>query len=323
MPCLTCRDLRVSFSIQKRTARAVRGVSFELDDRKTLGIVGESGCGKSVTALSVLRLLPTPPAKIESGSMDFEGRDLLAVPERQMCEVRGRRISMIFQDPMTSLNPVFTCGNQVAEALLLHKGMSRRDAANVCMELFSEVGISEPKRVYSSYPHHLSGGMRQRVMIAMALACAPRLLIADEPTTALDVTVQARLLELLRRLQDTKDMSMILITHNLGIVAGMAHDVMVMYAGEVMESVPSEKLFAAPRHPYTDCLLKTIPSVEKRSERLTVIPGSVPTPLEIPEGCPFHPRCPRAEERCKKEHPPLHNVDGENGKHFVRCHIYE
>ncbi|MCL2183707.1 MAG: ABC transporter ATP-binding protein [Chitinispirillia bacterium] len=320
MPCLTCTDLRVSFSIQKKTAHAVRGVSFGLDDRKTLGIVGESGCGKSVTALSVMRLVPVPPARIESGSMIFEGADLLAIPEKQMCGVRGRRISMIFQDPMTSLNPVFTCGGQVAESLLLHKGMGKAEAAEFCERLFAEVGIAEPKRVYAAYPHNLSGGMRQRVMIAMALACSPRLLIADEPTTALDVTVQARLLELLKELQDTKDMSMILITHNLGIVAGMAHDVIVMYAGEVMEAAPSKELFDAPRHPYTDCLLKTIPSIEKRSERLTVIPGTVPTPLEIPEGCPFHPRCPRVTDRCRKEHPPLHAV---SGNHQVRCHHYE
>jgi len=320
MACLACKDLSVSFSIRRTSARAVRGVSFELGDRRTLGIVGESGCGKSVTALSVMRLVPTPPARVESGSIEFEGRDLLTIPERQMCEVRGRRISMIFQDPMTSLNPVFTCGDQVAEALLLHRGMGKREAAGVCEALFAEVGIAEPARTFASYPHNLSGGMRQRVMIAMALACAPRLLIADEPTTALDVTVQARLLELLRRLQDTKDMSMILITHNLGIVAGMAHDVMVMYAGEVMESALAKELFDAPRHPYTDCLLKTIPSIEKRSERLTVIPGTVPTPLEIPDGCPFHPRCPRASGRCGKEHPPLHDV---GNSHLVRCHIYE
>jgi len=323
MPCISCHGLRVSFSIQKRTALAVRGVSFELDDRKTLGIVGESGCGKSVTALSILRLLPAPPAKIEAGTIDFEGDDLLALPERRMRGIRGRRISMVFQDPMTSLNPVFTCGNQVAETLLLHKGMSRKDAAAVCMELFSEVGIAEPARAYSSYPHHLSGGMRQRVMIAMALACAPRLLIADEPTTALDVTVQARLLELLKKLQAAKNMSMILITHNLGIVAGMAHNVIVMYAGEVMESAPSEELFAAPRHPYTECLLKTVPSIEKRGGRLAVIPGSVPAPFEIPSGCPFHPRCARASERCKQEHPPLHDAAGGNGSHLVRCHLYE
>jgi oligopeptide/dipeptide ABC transporter ATP-binding protein len=224
---------------------------------------------------------------------------------------------------MTSLNPVFTCGSQVTEPLLLHKGMDKRQAADFCMELFSEVGITEPKRVFSSYPHHLSGGMRQRVMIAMALACSPRLLIADEPTTALDVTVQAKLLELLKKLQDTKDMSMVLITHNLGIVAGMAHNVIVMYAGEIVESAPAGKLFDSPRHPYTDCLLKTVPSIDKKSERLTVIPGNVPTPLEIPEGCAFHPRCPRVTDRCKKESPPLHCVDGTDSSHQVRCHLYE
>jgi len=332
MPCLSCNDLRVSFRIQKKSAYAVRGVSFSVGDRRTLGIVGESGCGKSVTAAAIMRLVPTPPGKIESGAIRFEEKDLLAVSEKEMCGVRGRRISMVFQDPMTSLNPVFTCGYQTAEPLILHKGMDKRAAAELSMELFSEVGIAEPKRVFSSYPHNLSGGMRQRVMIAMALACSPKLLIADEPTTALDVTVQARLLELLKKLQDTKDMSMILITHNLGIVAGMAHDVIVMYAGEIVESAPAQRLFESPRHPYTECLLKTIPSIEKRSERLTVIPGTVPTPLEVPEGCPFHPRCPKAKDVCKKDHPILHCVDGgsngvdgdiDNGKHHVRCHLYE
>jgi oligopeptide/dipeptide ABC transporter ATP-binding protein len=335
MPCLTCNGLRVSFRIQKKTAYAVRGVSFSVGDRATLGIVGESGCGKSVTAAAIMRLISDPPGKIEAGSILFEGQDLLAIPEKQMRGVRGRRISMVFQDPMTSLNPVFTCGYQTAEPLFLHRGMDKRAAAELSMELFAEVGIAEPKRVFASYPHNLSGGMRQRVMIAMALACSPALLIADEPTTALDVTVQARLLELLRKLQDTKDMSMILITHNLGIVAGMARDVIVMYAGEVVESAPSAELFASPKHPYTDCLLKTVPSIEKRGERLTVIPGTVPTPLEIPEGCPFHPRCPEAKERCKKEHPELRRSDGGSGSdsvnaandgsggHYVRCHLYE
>jgi oligopeptide/dipeptide ABC transporter ATP-binding protein len=319
--CLSCNDLRVSFSIRGETARAVRGVGFEIGEKKTLGIVGESGCGKSVTALSIMRLVPVPPAKIEAGEIHFEGKNLLAIDEKQMRGIRGQRISMIFQDPMTSLNPVFTCGSQVAEPLLMHKGMDKRAAAEFCEGLFAEVGITEPKRVYSSYPHQLSGGMRQRVMIAMALACAPKLLIADEPTTALDVTVQAKLLELLKKLQDTKDMSMVLITHNLGIVAGMAHDVLVMYAGEVVESAPSRRLFDSPLHPYTDCLLKTIPSIDKKRDRLTVIPGSVPTPLEIPAGCAFHPRCPRAVEKCKTEHPALHGVSGDGG-HQVRCHLY-
>jgi oligopeptide/dipeptide ABC transporter ATP-binding protein len=321
MSCLSCSDLRVSFRVQKRVAYAVRGVSFAVGDRQTLGIVGESGCGKSVTAAAIMRLVPTPPGKIEAGSIIFEDKDLLSLPEKRMREVRGRRISMVFQDPMTSLNPVFTCGYQTAEPLILHRGICKREAAELSMELFSEVGIAEPKRVFSSYPHNLSGGMRQRVMIAMALACRPKLLIADEPTTALDVTVQARLLELLKRLQDAMGMSMILITHNLGIVAGMAHDVIVMYAGEVVESAPAAELFAAPRHPYTDCLLKTIPSIEKRNERLTVIPGTVPTPQDIPEGCPFHPRCPRATERCGKEHPDLRRVDNDNGEHYARCHL--
>ncbi|GBU22245.1 peptide ABC transporter ATP-binding protein [Fibrobacteres bacterium R8-0-B4] len=318
-PCLSCNDLRVSFRIRKTSAYAVRGVSFSVGARRTLGIVGESGCGKSVTAAAIMRLVPSPPGTIESGSMLFEDKDLLAIPEKEMRGVRGRRISMVFQDPMTSLNPVFTCGYQTAEPLILHKGMDKRAAAERSMELFSEVGIAEPERVFSSYPHNLSGGMRQRVMIAMALTCSPRLLIADEPTTALDVTVQARLLELLKSLQDAKDMSMILITHNLGIVAGMAHDVIVMYAGEIAESAPALALFESPRHPYTECLLETIPSIEKRGGRLTVIPGTVPTPLEVPEGCAFHPRCPKAKDVCKKEHPALHCV---NDGHYARCHLY-
>jgi oligopeptide/dipeptide ABC transporter ATP-binding protein len=296
-------------------------VSLEVGERKTLGIVGESGCGKSVTALSVMRLVPAPPAQIESGQIFFEGEELLSLSEKRMRQIRGQKISMVFQDPMTSLNPVFTCGSQVAESLVLHKGMGKKDAADFCMNIFLEVGITEPKRVYSSYPHQLSGGMRQRVMIAMALVCGPKLLIADEPTTALDVTVQAKILELLKKLQDTKDMSMMLITHNLGIVSGMAQDVIVMYAGEVMESAPSKALFDSPLHPYTDCLLKTIPSIEKKCDRLTVIPGSVPTPSEIPDGCPFHPRCPRVMDRCKKDHPALHKAGNVN--HHVRCHLYE
>ncbi|MDR2694328.1 MAG: ABC transporter ATP-binding protein [Chitinispirillales bacterium] len=332
MPCLSCNDLRVSFRIRKKSAYAVRGVSFSVDDRATLGIVGESGCGKSVTAAAIMRLVPAPPGKIESGAILFEEKDLLTIPEKEMRGVRGRRISMVFQDPMTSLNPVFTCGDQTAEPLILHKGMDKRAAAELSMELFSEVGIAEPKRVFESYPHNLSGGMRQRVMIAMALACSPKLLIADEPTTALDVTVQARLLELLKKLQDAKDMSMILITHNLGIVAGMARHVIVMYAGELVESAPTRTLFEAPRHPYTECLLKTIPSIDKRGERLTVIPGTVPTPFEIPDGCLFHPRCPKAKDVCRKERPALHCVDergitdndvnADNDKHHVRCHLY-
>ncbi|MFP4014579.1 MAG: ABC transporter ATP-binding protein [Chitinispirillaceae bacterium] len=318
--CIACKDLHISFSIQKETAKAVSGVSFELNDKETLGIVGESGCGKSVTALSIMRLIPTPPGKIESGQIHFEDKELLRLPEREMRRIRGQRISMIFQDPMTSLNPVFTCGNQIDEVLRLHKGMTKTESADHSRHLLSEVGIADPLRAYSSYPHQLSGGMRQRVMIAMALACSPRLLIADEPTTALDVTVQARLLELMRKLQDTKDMSMILITHNLGIVADMAHKILVMYAGEVMESATAEEIFDSPGHPYTQCLLDTIPLLGKKKERLTVIPGDVPTPLQIPSGCPFHPRCPKVFDRCRQDHPELNSMS-EN--HLVRCHLYE
>ncbi|MFP4165223.1 MAG: ABC transporter ATP-binding protein [Chitinispirillaceae bacterium] len=318
--CIQCEDLHVSFSIQKETARAVRGVSFELNDKETLGIVGESGCGKSVTALSIMRLISTPPGKIEAGEIHFEQKDLLRLPEKEMRRIRGKRISMIFQDPMTSLNPVFTCGDQIDEVLKLHKGMTKSESADHSRHLLSEVGIADPARAYSSYPHQLSGGMRQRVMIAMALACSPRLLIADEPTTALDVTVQARLLELMRKLQDTKNMSMILITHNLGIVADMAHKIMVMYAGEVMESAPAREIFDSPGHPYTQCLLDTIPLLGRKKERLTVIPGDVPTPQQIPEGCPFHPRCPKAFKRCRLDHPQLHSAED---NHLVRCHLYE
>ncbi len=318
--CIACSDLHVSFKIQKETARAVRGVSFELKDKQTLGIVGESGCGKSVTALSIMRLIPSPPGKIDSGRILFDQKDLLALPEKVIRKIRGQHISMIFQDPMTSLNPVFTCGDQIEEVLKLHRGMNQKEATDRAQSILKEVGISEPARASSSYPHQLSGGMRQRVMIAMALACSPRLLIADEPTTALDVTVQARLLELLKKMQESKGMSMILITHNLGIVADMAHNVMVMYAGEVMESAPTKNLFDSPCHPYTRCLLDTIPQLTSKKERLSVIPGDVPTPLQIPAGCPFHPRCPQAFDRCRTEHPELHKTEEH---HLVRCHLYE
>jgi ABC-type dipeptide/oligopeptide/nickel transport system ATPase component len=293
MPCLTCNDLRVSFRIRKKNACAVRGVSFSVGDRATLGIVGESGCGKSVTAAAIMRLVPVPPGKIESGSIRFEGNDLLAIPEKQMRAVRGRRISMVFQDPMTSLNPVFTCGYQTAEPLIFHNGMDKRAAAEFSMELFAEVGIAEPKRVFASYPHNLSGGMRQRVMIAMALACSPRLLIADEPTTALDVTVQAKLLELLKKLQDTKNMSMVLITHNLGIVAGMARDVIVMYAGEIVESAPATELFASPtsvhgvsaaNNPVNRETKRAVAGDSRNGTDAVRNTGRMPVSSEVPEG---------------------------------------
>jgi oligopeptide/dipeptide ABC transporter ATP-binding protein len=319
--CLTCSDLNVSFTLHDgAVAKAVRGISFDVEDQKTLGIVGESGCGKSVTALSIMRLIANPPGKIDKGSIVFEDHDLLKLSESQIRKIRGEKISMIFQDPMTSLNPVFTCGYQIRESLLEHRDITLREASAITEHLLYEVGIPNPNYTADCYPHHLSGGMRQRVMIAMALACSPRLLIADEPTTALDVTVQAKILDLLNELQESKNMSMILITHNLGIVADCAHHIMVMYAGEIMEYASADALFASPLHPYTISLLATVPSLDFRKKRLAVIPGEVPTPQHIPSGCPFHPRCPSVFDRCREEHPELYN---KNPDHRVRCFLHE
>ncbi len=310
----------MTFRLQDYQARAVRGVSFEIQQKSTLGIVGESGCGKTMTALSLMRLVPSPPAIIEKGEIIFEERDLLKLNEKEMRQIRGGRISMIFQDPMTSLNPVFTCGYQIKEILLQHRICASKDADKLISRTLAEVGITDPDRIASNYPHQLSGGMRQRVMIAMALACSPRLLIADEPTTALDVTVQARILDLLHHLQETKSMSMVLITHNLGIVGDIAHNVLVMYAGEVMEEAPTGVLFKEPAHPYTKSLLETIPQIGNKKERLAVIPGEVPTLRNIPAGCPFHPRCKYTTNRCKDEHPGIYSL---SDNHQVRCFLYD
>jgi peptide/nickel transport system ATP-binding protein len=318
--CLSVENLTVSFRFKDYTAKAIRNLSFSVPDQSTLGIVGESGCGKSMTALSIMKLIPQPPAFFESGRIDFEEKELISAPESTMRKVRGSRISMIFQDPMTSLNPVYTCGFQVRESIEHHGFASPAQSKVLAENILSEVGIENPARVASSYPHQLSGGMRQRVMIAMALCCSPRLLIADEPTTALDVTVQARILDLLHNLQSTKKMSLILITHNLGIVGDIANTVMVMYAGEIMEIAPTSLLFDNPLHPYTSSLLDTIPSLDRKKGRLSVIPGDVPTLKGIPQGCPFHPRCIRAQDRCKSEHPELFKA-AEN--HMVRCLLYE
>lgn len=273
-----------------------------------------------MTALSLMRLIPSPPAQIDKGEIIFEDRDLLKLSEKQMRQIRGSKISMIFQDPMTSLNPVFTCGYQIKEILVQHKICSSKEATELINRSLSEVGITDPVRISSNYPHQLSGGMRQRVMIAMALACSPKLLIADEPTTALDVTVQARILDLLHHLQENKSMSMVLITHNLGIVGDIAHNVLVMYAGEVMEKAPTGLLFKEPAHPYTRSLLDTIPVIGNKKERLTVIPGEVPTLKNIPGGCPFHPRCQQATKRCTNEHPELYSL---SNNHQVRCFLYD
>ncbi len=319
-PLLCCNDLHVGFKLEDRFAEAVRGVTFSINEKETLGIVGESGCGKSMTALALMRLVPEPPGKICGGKITFRQSDILSLTPNQIRAIRGRDISMIFQDPMTSLNPVYTCRYQIREVLLHHAIVATSETDKRIESILSEVGIPDPKRTADSYPHQLSGGMRQRVMIAMALVCNPAFLIADEPTTALDVTVQAKILDLLLELQQKKGMSMLLITHNLGIVGDIAHRVMVMYAGVVMEYAPTAPLFATPLHPYTVNLLETLPGVDRRKERLTIIPGEVPTLSNIPQGCPFHPRCSRTMPKCSTEIPPL--ID-RGDDHHVRCFLYE
>lgn len=312
-------ELRTYFYVDEGTARAVDGVSLEIQRGKTLGLVGESGCGKSVTALSIMRLVPTPPGKIEGGSVYFGQRDLLKLSEPQMRKVRGNDISMVFQEPMTSLNPVFTVGNQIVEVLRLHRKMKKREARETTIELLSRVRIPLPEQRISEYPHQMSGGMKQRVMIAMALACSPELLIADEPTTALDVTIQAQLLDLLKELQAQLGMSILLITHNLGVIAETAETVAVMYAGKIVEYTSVEKLFSEPKHPYTVGLFNSLPKIERKKGKLAVIPGNVPNPLYFPSGCRFHPRCPQVMDACRKKKPPLKEV--ESG-HEAACFLY-
>jgi oligopeptide/dipeptide ABC transporter ATP-binding protein len=319
-PLLTVENLQISFIQNHLTLHAVRGISFTVEPQKTLGIVGESGCGKSVTALSILRLLQPPAARVASRRMLFDKIELTALSENEMRRIRGNRIAMVFQDPMTALNPLFTCGDQIMEAMVLHQNLKAREALARTLELLDKAGIAGAARVAARYPHQLSGGMRQRVVIAMALACAPALLIADEPTTALDVTVQARIIDLLMDLQQTLAMSMIMITHDLGVISAMAHAVAVMYAGEIMEYAPAGTIFKNPLHPYTKSLLNSIPSIDKREMRLTVIPGEVPNPHELPSGCPFHPRCYARMPRCVTAHPELYYPDA---GHPVRCLLYE
>ena len=311
-PLLRVRDLVTSFATDTGVVRAVDQVSFEVPRSATVALVGESGCGKSVTALSIMRLVASPPGRIESGAVELEGRDLLRLSEREMREVRGNLVSMIFQEPMTSLNPVYTVGWQIGEAIVLHERKSRRQARARALELMRLVGIPEPETNIDAYPHQLSGGQRQRVMIAMALACQPKLLLADEPTTALDVTIQAQILELLRDLQQRLAMSVLLITHDLGVVAENAERVVVMYAGRVVESAPVRELFAKPMHPYTRGLLDSIPQAghatgEPRRRRLRTIEGIVPDMRSLPPGCRFADRCPMRIEACENE-PPLEDV---------------
>jgi len=298
-PLLSVTELRTWFDTDQGVARAVDGVSFDVRAGETVGIVGESGCGKTVTSLSILGLLPTPPARIlEGSSIRFRGEELVGASARKLRGIRGNDISMIFQEPMSSLNPVYTVGDQIGEALRLHRGMSRREARSEAVRLLEEVGIANAERRVDEYPHELSGGMRQRVMIAMALSCTPELLIADEPTTALDVTIQAQILELIADLRARRGMAVLLITHDLGVVAEVCDRVVVMYAGQIVERGTVEEIFADPRHPYSRGLLESLPAVDDPGRRLKPIAGTVPAPTRWPEGCRFRDRCPLAEARC-------------------------
>jgi peptide/nickel transport system ATP-binding protein len=304
MALLEVENLQTHFRTPDGVNRAVDGVSFYVEEGETLAIVGESGCGKSVTAMSILRLIPEPPGKI-AGALRLEGCDLMTLDDRAMRAIRGNDISMIFQEPMTSLNPVLSIGRQLGETLRLHQGLDHKSAQARAADMLNLVGISEPGRRLREYPHQMSGGMRQRVMIAMALACNPKLLIADEPTTALDVTIQAQILDLMRTLREETGTAIILITHDLGVVAELADEVAVMYAGRIVEHASVETLFARPEHPYTVGLLGSMPRLDLEQERLPAIEGLVPNPLEPISGCRFQPRCPFAIERCRREDPQL------------------
>ncbi len=320
-PLLTVRDLQTHFVTRDATRRAVDGVSFSLERGQNLGIVGESGCGKSVTALSVMRLVPIPPGRIVGGQIIYKGRDLLALSERDMRRVRGAEISMIFQEPMTSLNPVFTVGAQVAEVYQVHWKLNRRESFDRAVEMLKQVRIPDPARRAREYPHQMSGGMRQRVMIAMALACNPDLLIADEPTTALDVTVQAQILRLMNELQEQFNSAVMMITHDLGVVAETSDHVAVMYAGQIVEASATTPLFERPLHPYTQGLMRSVPRLEwvARRQPIHPIPGSVPDPAHFPEGCRFHPRCPFAGEGCREPQQLTEVLTGQQ----VRCHRWK
>lgn len=310
MSLLQVKGLKTWFDTDRGTVKAVDGISFSIRPAETLGIVGESGCGKSVTSLSIMRLLPRPAGRVAGGEIFFRGRNLLDLSEREMRSVRGNEISMIFQEPMTSLNPVFTVGRQIMEPLMLHQGLNRDEALDRSVEMLRVVGIPNPERRAREYPHQLSGGQRQRAMIAMALACNPSLLIADEPTTALDVTVQAQILELVNELKKTFGSAVMLITHDLGVIAQTAQRVVVMYAGKVVEEADVVPLFGDPLHPYTQGLLSSIPRLDEDRERLEVIPGVVPNPLDFPPGCRFHNRCPHCFDLCRREEPPLFLMEG-------------
>ena len=317
---LEVRDLRTYFHVLDGTVPAVDGVSYTLKRGKSLGIVGESGSGKSVSALTMMRLLDIPPAEIRSGEIWFDGKELLSLPMDEMRKLRGNDMAMIFQEPLTSLNPVFTIGDQIAEQVVRHKKVSKKAAWDRAIEAIQLVGIPSPERRVKQYPHEMSGGMRQRVMIAMALSCEPKLLIADEPTTALDVTIQAQILELLKSIQERTDSALLLITHDLGVVAEMVDDVIVMYAGQVVEQGSVDEVLVNARAPYTMGLLESIPTVEKRGGRLSAIKGTVPNPFNMPPACRFEPRCPYAWETCHEKSPDLYPVG--LGGQKARCHLH-
>lgn len=319
-PILQIKDLKISFQSGKRLLPAVDGISFELREGEILGIVGESGSGKSVTSLAAMGLIPSPPGRIETGEILFDGRDLRNVSEKDWLNIRGNQISMIFQEPMTSLNPLFTIGNQLMESIRLHTQFSKREAKVRSIELLKLVGIPRAEGILKEYPHQLSGGMRQRVMIAMAMACNPRVLIADEPTTALDVTIQAQILALMKNLNQKTNTSIILITHDLGVVAEICERVIVMYAGQVVEEGDVRTILKNPQHPYTKGLLKAVPDLRGKKERLHSIPGTVPTPGTVVQGCRFAARCAEVFEKCKSEIPDLYQ--SEKDGHAVRCFLH-
>ena len=315
---LEIKNLKTHFFTHEGTVKAVDGVSFKINQGETLGIVGESGSGKSVTALSVMKLIPHPPGKIVKGEIYFEGKDLLKLDDKEIRKIRGEKISMIFQEPMTSLDPVFTIGHEIGEAIQLHQGLNKKEARKKSIEILKIVGIPDVEKRIDNYPHELSGGMRQRVMIAMALSCNPTLLIADEPTTALDVTIQAQILRLINDLKDKFGASVMLITHDLGVIAEMCDNVAVMYAGHIVEYTDVYTLFSNPLHPYTKGLSKSMPRMNVEAEHLDAIPGIVPNLLDLPSGCPFHPRCDFCFKRCVEEKPELIEIEN---YHLVKCHL--
>jgi peptide/nickel transport system ATP-binding protein len=318
-PVLDIRQLKLHFFSEKGVVQAVDGIDLTIRRGEIVGLVGESGCGKSVTSLSIMGLVPQPPGKIVNGSICFEGQDLTKLSQKKMQKIRGREIAMIFQEPMTSLNPLFTIGNQLVEAVRAHEKCSKKEAEARAVEMLEKVGISR-KGILREYPHQLSGGMRQRVMIAMAMILNPKLLIADEPTTALDVTIQAQILDLMKQLNEEYQTAILMITHDLGVVAEMCDRIVVMYAGQVVEETDRHRLFSNPKHPYTRGLLKSIPKLKERKKRLYAIPGQVPTPRNMPAGCRFAPRCEFVMDRCRKETPELTETDK---NHYSRCFLHQ